>query len=109
MPGELIEVPWITDDVELNVKVNQKKITVYLSDRGADYLAEFKGSSYIVRGYSFLPIYVCAKNNPSFLIDKFDVSLAELATKNQITVKTSDDYTGFSIYTLRLFDSYGRV
>lgn len=109
MAGELTEVPWNTDDVELNVRVEQDKITVYLSDQGADYLAEHKGNNYIVRGYKDLPLYVCAKNNPSFLIDKFDVSLQELATKNQMTIKTSDDYTQFGIYTLRLFDSYGRL
>lgn len=109
MAGELTEVPWNTDDVQLNIKVEQDKITVYLSDQGADYLAEFKDNNYIVRGYTYFPVYVCAKNNPSFLIDRFDVSLKELATQNQMTVKTSDDYTQFSIYTLQLFDSYGRL
>lgn len=109
MAGDLTNVPWTTKNVDLNVKVEKDSIIVYLSDQGSEFLSEFKGQNYRVRGHTFLPIYVCAKDNPSFLIDKFEVDLAELAAKDQITFKISDNYTEFSIYTLQLFDSYGRL
>lgn len=96
-------------DPEICVKLSKSKITIYLTDIGVKNFYKYADKSNRIHNKGFMPLFITANNDPNFLIESFDVSLADLAAEHQVIIDVSEDYTQSSVYTVPMFISHGRV
>ncbi len=91
-----------------DLKLSMSKTTLTISAH-ANIIKEYEDieiSSAIRKGRKIIPFYITTKNDPSFMLHYVNLSLEELLENKQVVYDMPEDYTGASVFTLKLFDNY---
>lgn len=91
-----------------DLKLSMSKTTLTISAH-ANIIKEYEDieiSSAIRKGRKIIPFYITTKNDPSFMLYYINLSLEELLENKQVVYDMPEDYTGASVFTLKLFDNY---
>lgn len=91
-----------------DVKVSMGKSVLIISAH-ANLLKQYTDiplSDAIIKGRKIIPFYITTKNDPSFMLKHVNISLEELLTNKEVKIELDDNYTGCSVFTLKLFDNY---
>lgn len=100
---------WDTEDTQVLVELSKHKITLKLTEKGEDFLSQYRKSDYQVKNQKFLSVFITVKKNPHYLIHDFKVPLKDLLLKDTIAQALDKDLTTYSVYVKPLFDYVRRV
>lgn len=107
-----VEVKWVPDaEAEVEISIDANMITVSATKLGMKKLKESANSGYQINNNKFLSVYVTVRKNPNFMVYSHKFSLYDLAHNEKLEheIRPQYDYTTYSLYSDKVFDSYGRV
>ena len=91
-----------------DIKITLSKTTLTISAH-ANLIKQYDDvdlSSAIIKGRKIIPFYITSKNDPSFMLHHINLSLENLLINKEVVFELPEDYTGASVFTLKLFDNY---
>lgn len=103
----LYEISDEGSDADLICKLTDTHLVIRMSKKAKSAYKGIYPISATVKGQRLLKFYVTAKNDPHVMYHYTMVSLADLLSEKEIKSETEVDLRGCSIFTIKLFDTYG--
>tara|TARA_B100001115_G_scaffold173279_1_gene157259 strand:- start:155 stop:823 length:669 start_codon:yes stop_codon:yes gene_type:complete len=91
---------------DIKLSMSKTKLTISAHANIIKEYDDIEISSAIIKGRKIIPFYITTKNDPSFMLHYINLSLEELLEHKQVVYDMPEDYTGASVFTLKLFDNY---
>mgnify|MGYP001292840882 FL=1 len=91
---------------DIKISMSKTKLTISAHANIIKEYDDIEISSAIRKGRKIIPFYITTKNDPSFMLHYVNLSLEELLENKQVVYDMPEDYTGASVFTLKLFDNY---
>ena len=91
---------------DIKIRMSKTKLTISAHANIIKEYDDIEISSAIRKGRKIIPFYITTKNDPSFMLHYVNLSLEELLENKQVVYDMPEDYTGASVFTLKLFDNY---
>jgi len=107
-----VEVKWLPDTkAEVEISLDANTISVSATKLGKKKLKESAKSGYQINNNKFLSVYITVRKNPNFMVYSHKFSLYDLAHNEKLEheIRPQYDYTTYSLYSDKVFDSYARV
>jgi hypothetical protein len=98
-----------TAGYDIKCKLSSTEFTVTAHKNLIKQYDGIEPSNMVAKGKKILKFYITAENDPHFMFSAINVSLANLVTTGEVTIKTSEDFSQCSIYTPKAFDKYVRT
>lgn len=98
-----------TSSYDIKCSLNSTQLTITAHKNLIKKYEGIAPSNMVAKGKKILKFYITAKNDPHFMFQTVNISLANLVTAGEISIKTTEDFSQCSIYTPKVFDKYVRT